>query len=90
MNKLNKALATAGIALTIGLSGVAYATDAKVVEAIKLEVRQHTGVTGSYDPETQIVTLSGFVEDMATFGELVSRIKKLDHVKGVRSSVFHD
>ena len=90
MNRLNKALAAAGIAVTMGLSGIAAATDVKVIEAIKLEVRQHTGVTGSYDPETQIVTLSGSVDDMATFGNLVARIKKLDNVKGVRSSVFHN
>lgn len=88
MKILRNTLIAAGAAVTMAVSTLAFA-DASTVEAIKLEVRQLTGVTGSYDPDTKTVTLSGFVEDMATFNELISRIKKLDNVDNVRSSVFH-
>ena len=62
----------------------------KVIEMIKLEMAQHTGIQAYYDEESKVVTLSGVAEDQAYVSSLITKLKAFDHVKEVRSSVTHN
>lgn len=73
----------------MGVSSFATADEAlqKIVESIKTEMAQLTGVMGGFNRESGIATLSGHTNDRAAFNSIVAKIKKLEGVKEVRSSV---
>lgn len=98
MLNVRNVLAVITLAAVISFSGHVSAqatvaksiTDAemiKTIEAIKLEIAQHTGIQAYYDEKSQIVTLSGSTDDMAYVSGLISKLESFDHVKEVRSSI---
>ncbi len=89
--KINQLAFATVTALCIAWSTFAFAEKTvdreQMIKAVQVEIAQHTGVSGNYNEETQIVTLSGTSNDRAGFEAIVARIKKIEGVKEVRSSV---
>lgn len=94
MKNMKKILSALAISSAVAFSSMAVSQESisdpemkKVIEMIKLEIAQHTGMQAYYDAESQIVTLSGFAEDRAYVGNLVTKLESFDHVKEVRNSI---
>ncbi len=79
------------LSIVMGFSSHAFADDAlqKIIESIKTELAQHTGVIGGFDRERGVVTLSGHTDDQAGIDRIIAKIKSLEGVNEVRSSVTH-
>ena len=97
MNSLKKSLTALAISSVIAFSSQTMAQESisdpelkKVIEMLKLEMAQHTGIQAYYDEESNVVTLSGILDDPAYVASLITKLKSMDHIKGVRSSITHD
>ncbi len=95
MINLRKSLTVLAISTVIAVSGQVGAQESisdpelkKVIEMIKLEIAQHTGIQAYYDEKSKVVTLSGVAEDRAYVSSLIAKLKSFDHVKEVRSSIM--
>jgi hypothetical protein len=86
-----KMLAASVVAMTVGLSSHAIADEdlVKRVQAIKIELAQMPGVTAGIDRENSIVTLYGYTDDLSALNSVIAKIKDIEGVKEVRSSVTH-
>lgn len=97
MSTIRKTLAALTISTVMAFSGLVGAQESisdpkmkELIEMIKLEMAQHTGMQAYYNDETQVVTLSGFAEDRAYVDNLITKLESFDHVKEVRSSISFD
>lgn len=90
---IRRTIAATVISTALGVSSFVLADDdddvTKLVQQIKVELAQHTGIIGGVDEESGIVTLSGSTEDVAGFRAIVKRIESIEGVTEVLSSVTH-
>ncbi len=90
LNKARKLIIAGALSLTVGFSTQAVSDEAlvRLINSIKVELAQHTGIIGGFDPKTGIVTLSGTTRNMSAVKTVIDKIKSIDGVTEVRSSIF--
>jgi len=73
----------------VGMSSFAIADEdlQRIIESIKTELAQHTGVIGGFDRKHGVVTLSGHTDDAANLEVIIKKIKSLEGVNQVYNNV---
>lgn len=79
---------TLSILVAFSTNGFADEKQKKLIDAIKNELSYHSGIIGGYDPESGIITLSGYTDNKGNLQSIISKLESLDGVSEVRSSVF--
>lgn len=91
-NKAKKLIAASALSVMMGMSSFAVADEAlqKIIDSIKTELAEHTGVMGGFDRKHGVVTLSGHTSDIAGLNDIIAKIKSLDGVNEVYNNVTRD